>query len=550
MGTMALLAAAGLAGAQTAPIPPSQVLVPSSNLSGEAEGIQRALGDASPGAGASRVNDYTHQDEQINLDGDAGNVRVLRTDQKALVNDFVTATFPIKNVDSREIRNILRAVTGLEGGRAEVIKDKVTNEQFVQVICPQFMIEPLGKAIAGLDEAWVREYDNGAGDVLYTAKNRGAAEVDFIASFYASDNGVSAIDEASNSVSRIDEPYRIENYLKAAALVDIPANQAELEVSFYEINANNDAKIGLDYINWKNGPGRNLARFVAQGADARSRNENLTSVFDPFITGSDAAGAGKLLKITNNYDQYYGAVNYLLTSNYIDFITLNGKARVLNRQTLRVKSANTATVSADDAVVALVSAPQSTVVQPGSVGPTLAGSRQDENGDTIDAAVTDWSRRLNSRPAGSTGVFVTLVPFVGLESMELVVSTSVAEINGLAPNGTPIINARNAATTVRLFDGEPYVISGLKRTHDVKETAKAPGLGDIPVLGYLFGGETNANRTNDVLIVIKPKFVLSSQAATELPQQVKDLASVVVDKAPRAVPANPAGWDQWLLGDE
>ncbi|MBI1784357.1 hypothetical protein HYR69_04360, partial [Candidatus Sumerlaeota bacterium] len=100
--------------------------------------------------------------------------------------------------------------------------------------------------------------------------------------------------------------------------------------------------------------------------------------------------------------------------------------------------------------------------------------------------------------------------------------------------------------TVRLRDGEQYVISGLKRTHDVKDTNKAPGLGDIPVLGYLFGGENEVKRSNDVVIVVTPHFYLSSQPKIMEPASVKDLTEVVGGKAAQ-LPSNPYGYDQWLL---
>lgn len=48
----------------------------------------------------------------------------------------------------------------------------------------------------------------------------------------------------------------------------------------YEVNTNNDTKLGLDYINWKNGPGRNLWSFIVSGYRADQWAKGLTSVFD------------------------------------------------------------------------------------------------------------------------------------------------------------------------------------------------------------------------------------------------------------------------------
>jgi Flp pilus assembly secretin CpaC len=509
-----------------------------------------------PGPALSGVDNYVNQNEQLNLDANAGNTRVLRTNQKALLNDFVTATFELKNVDPREIRNAIRTICGLEGGRAEEIIDSKTKQNFLQVICPKFQLPYLTKALAALDQKWVAEENTGSVTFYYKALNRSAGEVDFIASNYGSDatqtGAFSVVDTTNNAVARLETPYRSDQYMKAAKEIDIPANQVLLDVKIVEVNSGNDLKIGLDYINWKNGPGRNLFEFVYQGAIAESHNRSLTSPFDPFRTGGDAAGAHSRQELEDQYHQIYAAANYLLTSNYIDFLQVKGQARVLTKQSLMVESSQTASLNAEDAIVALVSTPGDVdTVGPDTqqgIGANIIGSRNTKRPvTTVPVALRDSNRRLNNRPAGSTGVFLSLTPFVGLESMELVLSVSNADLNGLAPNGQPIINTRDLTTTVRLLDGQPYVVSGLKRKHNVRETAKAPGLGSLPVLGYLFGGETTINREDDVLIVVTPHFYLPSQAVIHTPPQVKEVAGIVQGRVIKPLPANPYGYDQWLL---
>jgi hypothetical protein len=53
----------------------------------EYQDMQRRDADPSPGPGRSHINDYRFQDEQINIAPDDGLVKVLRTNQKNLVND-------------------------------------------------------------------------------------------------------------------------------------------------------------------------------------------------------------------------------------------------------------------------------------------------------------------------------------------------------------------------------------------------------------------------------------------------------------------------------
>jgi len=58
----------------------------------------------------SRVDDCINQDEQINVDPDTGLVKVLRVNQKRLVNDYVGAIVPLRNVAPREMRGVFRNV--------------------------------------------------------------------------------------------------------------------------------------------------------------------------------------------------------------------------------------------------------------------------------------------------------------------------------------------------------------------------------------------------------------------------------------------------------
>lgn len=528
---------------------------------GEATGIKSITTQGgpvgpSPSARRSHDRDYRFQQEDVNLDPNAGNVRVMRTDQKQQMNDFVSATFPLHNVDPREIRNVMRTITGLEGGRAE----ENVEGHFLQVIAPAWQIPYLEEAVEMLDHKWVREYDTGSSDIYYKAKNRNAADIDTIASNYGSENGFSAVDATNNAVNRIDEPYRIDNYMVGVKAVDIPANQVMLEVKVYEIASSDDLKLGLDYINWKNGPGRSLFSFIYTGATSNSHADTLTSVFDPFTNAAAGViGAGLEDKtFKTGFNQFYRSFNYLLTSNFLDFLQVRGQARVLRDQSITVKSANPAFIAADDQIVAPVST-GGNFDRSAITAVRFHNPNGEDSATFIDdvktprvvgvqsVSIPDSDRRLNNRPTGSTGVFLNAVPFVGLVSMELVVDIEVADLNGLAPNGEPIINSRTLTSTVRLLDGEPYVIGGIKRTHVVKETAKAPVLGDIPVIGYLAGGETQVKRSDEVLIVVTPHFYLAAQTNCSAPAAVRELAKVINDERGVGLPHNHYGYDQWLL---
>ncbi|MHC4591881.1 MAG: hypothetical protein ACYS8L_04195, partial [Planctomycetota bacterium] len=124
----------------------------------EATGVQSRHGNTSPTAAASRVDTYLFQDEQINIDGSEDNVvKVLRVNQKNLVNDYVIRTFPIRNAPPIEVRAVFRRITALEGGRAEVIRDKIKKEYWLWVAAPKFQMPYIEAAMKELDVPWLKD---------------------------------------------------------------------------------------------------------------------------------------------------------------------------------------------------------------------------------------------------------------------------------------------------------------------------------------------------------------------------------------------------------
>ena len=162
----------------------------------------------------------------------------------------------------------------------------------------------------------------------------------------------------------------------------------------------------------------------------------------------------------------------------------------------------------------------------------------------------DYSRVLDYVKSGSVGVKVNITPYVGQESAEVDLSIAVSDVNGYSPQGSPIINTRYLNSYVRLKDGVPYMVGGITRKEVVKASNKVPLLGDIPVLGWLFGGEQSSASESEIVIVLTPRFMLDSQSKMEIPEEAQTVIRQVADNARLEIPSNPFGFDQWLLDKE
>ncbi|KQV50586.1 hypothetical protein ASC95_14590 [Pelomonas sp. Root1217] len=91
---------------------------------------------------------------------------------------------------------------------------------------------------------------------------------------------------------------------------------------------------------------------------------------------------------------------------------------------------------------------------------------------------------------------------IGLE-----VSNLIRQVTG--PGGTTAyeIGTRNTSTVLRLADGETQVLAGLINDEDRKSGTGIPGLSRIPVLGRLFGTQTDTRNKTEVVLLITPRVV-------------------------------------------
>lgn len=79
------------------------------------------------------------------------------------------------------------------------------------------------------------------------------------------------------------------------------------------------------------------------------------------------------------------------------------------------------------------------------------------------------------------------------------------------------IGTRNAATTLRLQNGETQLLGGLINKSETTNSVRVPGLGDIPVLGLLFGNRNDNNSQTELVLSITPR-VIKPALRTDLSQ--------------------------------
>jgi len=91
---------------------------------------------------------------------------------------------------------------------------------------------------------------------------------------------------------------------------------------------------------------------------------------------------------------------------------------------------------------------------------------------------------------------------VGLE-----VSSVVKEVPGPSGSLAYQVGTRSASTVLRLKNGETQVLAGLINDEERKSTSHLPGLGEIPVLGRLFGTQRDTSNKTEIILLITPRIL-------------------------------------------
>ena len=123
----------------------------------------------------------------------------------------------------------------------------------------------------------------------------------------------------------------------------------------------------------------------------------------------------------------------------------------------------------------------------------------------------------------TTGTLMSITPQIsddGTVAMDIIpVVSAIRDVkNFVGPNpsggpGTftnataPVVDIRQAATLIRVKDGETAVLGGLIEEETAQIRKKVPGLGDLPGLGALFTGMVDAKIIRELVFFVSPTIV-------------------------------------------
>lgn len=102
------------------------------------------------------------------------------------------------------------------------------------------------------------------------------------------------------------------------------------------------------------------------------------------------------------------------------------------------------------------------------------------------------------------------ISFDGTINMEISVKRNALNETIKNSLGDPAIISREVQTEVLVKEGETSVLGGIIEDEVNNAVQRVPGLGKLPIIGWLFKGETTKKRKQELLIFISPQVVQAS----------------------------------------
>ncbi len=135
------------------------------------------------------------------------------------------------------------------------------------------------------------------------------------------------------------------------------------------------------------------------------------------------------------------------------------------------------------------------------------------------------------------GVRLNFTPTINGDRVHLKVKPEVSTLdfgNAVVLNGfrIPALSTRRTETEIELRNGQTFAIAGLLNNQMQSTMQKIPGIGDIPILGYLFRSKVANKEQTELVVMITPEILSpeSTGVARELPRTPDTFLGPVSDR--------------------
>jgi len=273
----------------------------------------------------------------------------------------------------------------------------------------------------------------------------------------------------------VDKPENVVNLLKQQE--GVASNQVMLRVRFAEVSRSALQQLGVNFFTGATGYKDIIARTTTQQFTAPDfTNLNRTADLDNNLTS--ASGQLSLSDFLNVF---------IFSNKY----NLGAVLKAMQEQGLFQSLAEPNLIASN-----------------GKEASFLAGgeypypvSQPSSGGNSVTIQFKEFGVRLNFTPTVLGGDLINLKVKPEVSSLDFA--------NGLSIGGfrVPALSTRRTETELELADGQTFAIAGLLNNNVNSTMTKIPGIGDIPILGYLFKSRSYQKQQTELVVMITPTIV-------------------------------------------
>ncbi|MBI4691167.1 MAG: hypothetical protein HY754_13030 [Nitrospirae bacterium] len=282
-----------------------------------------------------------------------------------------------------------------------------------------------------------------------------------------------AADDKRNIILISASPAQYKAILGYLESLDVPPRQVLIEVTIAELTLTDDLKYGLEWYIKNSITG---SSFTMQTLDSLGLS----------------TGTGLAFQFVSNNQKFEAAINAFAQENRINILS-NPRLLVIDNQ--------------------------EAVIQIGTDVPIISGETRSTSAEQ-QTTVTTQSVQYKS-----TGLIVKVKPNINTEGMlnlDISLESSEAAQNTLSDVSSPIILTRRLTTNVVATTEQTILLGGLMSESLNDTETKVPLVGDIPILGNLFKTTAKSKTKTELIIMIKPIIITSTEKAVKLTNDLKE----------------------------
>lgn len=415
-------------------------------------------------------------------------------------DEMITALIPCQNISATDLLKYIQPLASVASGANTISADPAANLLIVSDVSSN--IRRMLKMIAYLDVPDRHQFNDIETSVYYLNYLKAVDMANCLTSAF---NIKSSVTVSNNNVVNnqiIIQPFNDCNALLVTARPDLQRavaatikkldrrkRQVLLKVRFLEATYGRNFNFGTDLV-----------------FNAKQFEKNNNSVYQENIQGGPNSDATANLLGDNNPQ-----ITYMFRNNSVDFaiqaMLQKNKVKLLSQPRLLTCDNEQATLTIGTKKPILKSTTDMTQSQ-GNV-------------------VSDYSYI-------DVGISLNITPHINPENdVNLSLDFKISHIQSYDTFPTninvPVLSNREASTTVTVKNDHTLILAGIISQSYNETQNSVPGLGDIPMIGWMFGGESESRSQTELIILVSPSVVDTPVAGDKLTNKEEEQLSIKRD---------------------